>query len=98
MKFTFQMRSQPALRVRYQTEISGIPYFAADGGGAPMYAPPERGGYSHYQVVEMKNSQVTYKVLELGHLYVHARRGSYLLSLFLIHNVSGGHNLQSLWK
>lgn len=56
----------------YQTEINGIRYFVAGGAGAPMYAPPDKGGYSHYLVVEMKNDQLTYKVVEPGHLYVQA--------------------------
>lgn len=56
----------------YQTEINGIQYFVAGGAGAPMYAPPVKGGYSHYLVVEMKNDRLTYKVVEPGRLYVQA--------------------------
>ncbi len=53
----------------YQTTINGIQYFVAGGAGAPFYAPPEKGGFSHYLVVEVKNEQITYKVVEPGHLY-----------------------------
>ena len=53
----------------YQTAINGIQYFVAGGAGASLYAPPEKGGFSHYLVVEMKNDQLAYKVVEPGHLY-----------------------------
>jgi len=53
----------------YSTAIDGIQYFVAGGSGAPFYAPPEKGGFSHYLVVEMKNDQLTYKVVEPGHVY-----------------------------
>jgi hypothetical protein len=53
----------------YQTTINGIQYFVAGGAGAPFYAPPEKGGFSHYLVVEMKGDQLTYKIVEPGHLY-----------------------------
>jgi 3',5'-cyclic AMP phosphodiesterase CpdA len=53
----------------YQTAINGIQYFVAGGAGAPFYAPPEKGGFSHYLVVEMKNDRLTVKVVEPGHLY-----------------------------
>jgi Calcineurin-like phosphoesterase len=54
----------------YQTEKNGIRYYVAGGGGAPFYAPPEKGGFSHYLVVEMKNNQLTYKIVEPGHFYI----------------------------
>lgn len=59
----------------YRTAINGIQYFVAGGAGAPFYAPPETGGFSHYLVVEMKNDQLTYKVVEPGHLYSENGRG-----------------------
>jgi len=48
----------------------GIDYFVAGGAGAPLYAPPERGGFSHYVVVRLAGSALTYDVVEPGHLYV----------------------------
>jgi hypothetical protein len=49
----------------------GITYFVAGGAGAPVYAPPERGGFSHYIVVRLtQEQQVTYDVVEPGRLYV----------------------------
>jgi len=56
----------------YAKEINGIQYFVAGGSGAPFYAPPNNGGFSHYLVVEMKNDQLTYKVVEPAHLYTEA--------------------------
>ncbi|HKS22462.1 MAG TPA: metallophosphoesterase [Thermoanaerobaculia bacterium] len=53
----------------YQTTMNGIQYFVAGGAGAPFYAPPEKGGFSHYLVVEIKGDQLTYKIVEPGHLY-----------------------------
>jgi hypothetical protein len=48
----------------------GIDYFIAGGGGAPLYAPPDRGGFSHYVIVRLTGSTVAYDVVEPGHLYV----------------------------
>ena len=48
---------------------SKIQYFVAGGAGAPMYARPENGGFSHYLVVTMKADQLAYTVVEPGHLY-----------------------------
>lgn len=49
-----------------------IHYFVAGGAGAPLYAPPEKGGFAHYLVVQVKGSggstQVTYTTVEPGHL------------------------------
>jgi UDP-2,3-diacylglucosamine pyrophosphatase LpxH len=53
----------------YQTTVNGIQYFVAGGAGAPFYAPPEKGGFSHYLVVEMKGDQLSYKIVEPGHVY-----------------------------
>jgi hypothetical protein len=48
----------------------GITYFVAGGAGAPVYATPERGGFSHYVVVQMTGDKLTYDVVEPGRLYV----------------------------
>jgi 3',5'-cyclic AMP phosphodiesterase CpdA len=48
----------------------GIDYFIAGGGGAPLYAPPERGGFSHYVLVRLSAGAIRYDVIEPGHLYV----------------------------
>jgi Calcineurin-like phosphoesterase len=47
-----------------------VHYFVAGGAGAPMYARPEVGGFSHYLVVEMKGNDPVVAVVEPGHLYV----------------------------
>jgi hypothetical protein len=51
-----------------------IHYFVAGGAGAPLYAPPERGGFSHYLIVQVtgrgRDLQVSYRVIEPGHLGV----------------------------
>ena len=48
----------------------GIEYFVAGGGGAPLYASPDRGGFSHYILVRLAGNRVSYDVIEPGHLYV----------------------------
>jgi len=58
--------------VYWREAHDGIDYFVAGGGGAPLYAPPERGGFSHYVVVRLSGDVLTYDVVEPGHLYVEA--------------------------
>jgi hypothetical protein len=48
----------------------GIDYFIAGGGGAPLYASPDRGGFSHYIVVQLSDGGVAYDVVQPGHLSV----------------------------
>jgi hypothetical protein len=48
----------------------GIEYFVAGGAGAPFYASPDRGGFSHYVLVRLTGNRVSYDVIEPGHLYV----------------------------
>jgi len=50
--------------------LSGPRYYTAGGGGAPLYATPEHGGFSHYLVVRMHDKDVTVTVVEPGHFYV----------------------------
>jgi hypothetical protein len=55
----------------------GIAYFVAGGAGAPLYAPPERGGYTHYILVRLgADNQVTYDVIEPGRLYAEPAAGT----------------------
>ena len=46
----------------------GIDYFVAGGAGAPLYASPDRGGFSHYLVVRLSGTKLSYDVIEPGHL------------------------------
>lgn len=48
----------------------GIEYFVAGGGGAPLYAAPERGGFAHYVVVRLTGDKLAWDVVEPGHLFV----------------------------
>jgi len=48
----------------------GIDFFVAGGAGAPLYASPDRGGFSHYVVVRLTGTNIQYDVVEPGHLYV----------------------------
>jgi 3',5'-cyclic AMP phosphodiesterase CpdA len=48
----------------------GIDYFISGGAGAPLYASPDRGGFSHYVVVRLTGSTARYDLIEPGHLYV----------------------------
>jgi hypothetical protein len=47
-----------------------LDYFVAAGGGAPSYAPPDRGGFTHYLLVRVRGDRVSYDVIEPGRLYV----------------------------
>jgi hypothetical protein len=51
----------------------GIEYFVVGGAGAPLYATPDRGGFSHYMVVRLTGSDVSYLPIEPGRLYVEDR-------------------------
>ncbi len=55
----------------------GIDYFVAGGAGAPLYASPDRGGFSHYVVVRLAagkpdqpGDKISYEVVEPGRLYL----------------------------
>jgi hypothetical protein len=48
----------------------GIDFFVAGGSGAPLYAPPDRGGFSHYVVVRLDKAELGWDVVEPGRLYV----------------------------
>lgn len=50
----------------------GIEYFVAGGAGAPLYASPDRGGFSHYLVVRLVGDKVSYDVIEPGRLSLEA--------------------------
>jgi hypothetical protein len=48
----------------------GIDYFVLGGSGAPLYASPDRGGFSHYLVVRLTGKALSYEVIEPGRLYL----------------------------
>ena len=48
----------------------GIDYFVLGGSGAPLYASPDRGGFSHYLVVRLTGKTPSYEVIEPGRLYL----------------------------
>lgn len=54
----------------------GIQYFIAGGAGASLYATPDRGGFSHYIVVQVKGSELSYQLIEPGHLFTEAAKGA----------------------
>ncbi len=51
-----------------------IHYIVAGGAGAPLYAPPDRGGFAHYLLVRVTGTagslKVSYNLIEPGHLGV----------------------------
>ncbi|HEV7518022.1 MAG TPA: metallophosphoesterase [Thermoanaerobaculia bacterium] len=53
----------------------GIEYFVSGGAGAPFYASPDRGGFSHYLLVRLAGNRASYDVIEPGHLYVEPLAG-----------------------
>jgi hypothetical protein len=64
----------------------GIAYFVAGGAGAPLYASPDRGGFSHYLIVRLAGDQVSYDLIEPGHLYVEPAAGTATEARFWIVN------------
>jgi hypothetical protein len=48
----------------------GIDFFIAGGAGAPLYASPDRGGFSHYLVLRLTGNDLRWDVVEPGRLYV----------------------------
>jgi 3',5'-cyclic AMP phosphodiesterase CpdA len=62
----------------------GVKYYVAGGAGAPLYARPEMGGFSHYLVVQMKNNNPVVTVVEPGHLYI--ERGTHGHAAWLVNS------------
>lgn len=55
----------------YSHETSrGIDFFVAGGAGAPLYASPDRGGFSHYIVLRLTGGELAWDLVEPGRLYV----------------------------
>ena len=55
----------------YSHETSqGIDFFVAGGAGAPLYASPDRGGFSHYLVLRLTGGALSWELVEPGRLYV----------------------------
>jgi hypothetical protein len=53
----------------YSLELrDGVRYYTVGGGGAPLYAPPDRGGFAHYLLVTIDGDEVDYGVVEPFHL------------------------------
>jgi hypothetical protein len=47
----------------------GIEYFVTGGAGAPLYASPDKGGFSHYLVVRMRGDKMEVSLIEPGRVY-----------------------------
>ena len=50
--------------------VDGVTYFISGGGGAPLDASPENGGYLHYVAVQVDGTALTTEVLQPEHLEV----------------------------
>ncbi|MGI4787665.1 MAG: metallophosphoesterase family protein [Janthinobacterium lividum] len=48
--------------------VDGVNYFISGGGGAPLDATPENGGYLHYVTVQVDGTKLTTQVLQPEHL------------------------------
>ncbi len=46
-------------------ERDGVPYFIVAGGGAPLYVPPELGGFYHFLVVKVDGDRVGFEVRKI---------------------------------
>jgi 3',5'-cyclic AMP phosphodiesterase CpdA len=54
----------------YSTEVrQGVRYTTTAGLGAPMYAPPEKGGFLHYVLVTVNGSEVASRPYEPWHIH-----------------------------
>ena len=49
---------------------AGVRYLTVGGGGGPLYAQPQGGGFAHYVLVTIGPGGVDYNVIEPGHLEV----------------------------
>ncbi len=54
----------------HHEQHDGIDYLTVGGGGAPLYAQPQNGGFSHYVLVTVRPDGVDYNVIEPGHITV----------------------------
>lgn len=70
VKAVFQGHEHLFFQPRPKDEDGKVLYYVAGGAGAPLYARPEVGGFSHYLVVQMKGNNPVVTVVEPGHLYV----------------------------
>jgi hypothetical protein len=46
----------------------GVRYYTVGGGGAPLYAQPDHGGFAHYLLVHVNGDDVDYNVVEPFHI------------------------------
>ncbi len=56
--------------IYYHTVQDGVDYYISGGGGAPLDADPEHGGYLHYVVVQVDGAKIAPTVLQPEHLEV----------------------------
>jgi hypothetical protein len=54
----------------HEEDHDGVHYVTTAGGGAPLYAQPQAGGFAHYVVVTVSAKKVDYNVVEPDHLDV----------------------------
>ena len=54
----------------HAVERDGVRYLTVAGAGSPLYAQPQEGGFAHYVIVSVAGEEVTYNVVEPGHLDV----------------------------
>jgi 3',5'-cyclic AMP phosphodiesterase CpdA len=60
----------------YLEEDEGIRYYTTGGGGAPLYAQPQDGGFSHYLLVSVSPEGIDYNVVEPFHIEVEYTAGN----------------------
>lgn len=56
--------------IYYHTVQDGVDYYISGGGGAPLDADPEHGGYLHYVAVQVDGAKIAPTVLQPEHLEV----------------------------
>ena len=54
----------------------GVDYMTVGGGGGPLYAQPQKGGFAHYVIVSAGPGGIDYNVVEPGHLEVDYTAGN----------------------
>lgn len=56
--------------IYWHQDKNGVAYYISGGGGAPLDASPENGGYLHYVMVQVDGAKLTTQILQPEHLEV----------------------------
>ncbi|HLV80528.1 MAG TPA: metallophosphoesterase [Chthonomonadaceae bacterium] len=60
----------------YHSTQDGIPYWVSGGAGAPIDAPADEGGFQHYLLCEVNDSEISVRVLQPWRLFTSVEAGA----------------------